>query len=332
MRRREFITLLGGSMGLPSLLRTSAAQAQESRPRRIGWLSGGTESDSGWLLQRAALLEGLAKLGWVQGRNLQIEFRFGAADPDRLRTYAAELVRFAPAVIVTSQTAATVAVQRQTKTIPIVFTAQGDPVANGMLQNVSRPEGNITGFSTPEPSIAGKWLALLKEAAPHISRVGVLFDPEVGVTSPSYIAAIDAAAPTLSVEVVKTPVHDAVDVVHALDAFAATPNGGLLVLLVARPVTLEPTVRLARQHQMPAIYQNWTSTAAGGLMSYGVDIAEQSRRAATYVDRILRGAKINDLPVQFPTKFELVVNLKTAKAIGLTIPEAFLLRADEVIE
>jgi putative ABC transport system substrate-binding protein len=276
--------------------------------------------------------EALAKLGWIEGRNLHVELRFGAADPGRMRTGAAELVSLASEVIVTNQTAAARAAQQQTKTIPIVFTTAGDPVVTGLVQNIARPEGNITGFGATEPSIAGKWPGLLKEAVPHLARVAVIFNPESGLTAPAYIAAIESAAPALSVETVRTPVRDAVDVVRAIDAFAARPNGGLLVLTVTGTEILPPIYRLALQHRMPAIYLGRASTAVGGLMSYGTDTVDLARRAAAYVDRLLRGTKVSELPVQFPTKYELIVNLKTAKAIGLTIPEAFLLRADELIE
>jgi putative ABC transport system substrate-binding protein len=267
------------------------------------------------------------------GRNLQLEIRYGAGNVSRMREGAAELINLAPEVIVTTQTAAAQAVLQQTTTIPIVFTAAGDPAVSGLVKNIARPEGNITGFATTEPSIAGKWLALLKEAAPSVTKVGVIYDPDAGLTAPGYESAIQSAAPALSVEIVTIPASDPVDAVHAIDAFAATTsNGGLLVLTVTNSAVLTSTYRLAVLHRMPAIYQGRTFTEAGGLMSYGTDIPDLVRRSTIYVDRLLNGAKVSDLPVQFPTKYELVVNLKTAKAIELTIPEAFLLRADEVIE
>jgi ABC-type uncharacterized transport system substrate-binding protein len=328
MHRRSFLTLLGTSAAACPL----AARAQQpQRMRRIGLLSLVAENDSGWQSARSALLEGLAKLGWIEGRNLQIDLRFGAGDIGRMRAFAAELVRLAPDVIVTTSNLATRAAQQATQTIPIVMATGGDFVVTGMVRNIARPEGNITGFSTPEPSIAGKWLELLKEAVPHLTRVAILYNPE-SLMAPSYIAAIEAAAPALSVEIVKNPVRDAFEVVRAVDAFAATPNGGLLVLSVPRAGTLDAILRLTLQYRMPAIYQGLAAAAAGGLISYGTDITDHYRRAASYIDRILHGAKVSELPVQLPTKFELVVNLKSAKAIGLTIPETFLVRADEVIE
>ena len=303
--------------------------------RRLGWLIGGAENDLAGRANRAALQEALAKLGWIEGRNLRIDRRFGAGDPDRIRAYAAELVGLAPDVIVTAAGPAIRAAQQQTQTIPIIFTAGGDAVAAGLVGSLARPEGNITGFSNFEPSIAGKWLELLKEAAPRLTRVALIFNPELlgSLAAPHYLSAIEAAAPGLGVQPIKTPIRNAVDIVHAIDAFAAEPNGGLLVLPPTPTTAIRDTIfQLAAQHRLPVIYSSLDSAAAGGLMSYAPDNVDTNRRAASYVDRILRGAKVSDLPVQFPTKFELVVNLKTAKAIGLTIPETFLLRANELIE
>jgi putative tryptophan/tyrosine transport system substrate-binding protein len=330
MQRREFITLLGGAAAAWPL---AARAQQDGRVRRIGWLSNGTEDNPGTQASVAALREGVAKLGWIEGRNLRIDLRFGADNADRFHTYAAELVNIAPDVIVTSGGAASRAVQQQTQTIPIVFTAGGDPVAEGLVRNIARPEGNITGFSTLEPSIAGKWLELLKDAAPHVTRVAIIFVPELATTGASYISSIESAATALGVRTTKSPVRIAVDIVRAIDAFAAEPKGGLVVL----PPPPAPTIRetllhLATEHRLPAIYPSREDTVAGGLMSYQADIIDRSRRAAIYIDRILRGAKVNELPIQFPTKIDLVINLNAAKAIGLIIPEAFLLRADEVIE
>jgi putative ABC transport system substrate-binding protein len=249
-----------------------------------------------------------------------------------MRAHAAELVRLAPDVIVTAGNAATRAAQEATQTIPIVMAAGGDPAITGMLRNLARPEGNITGFSTPEPSIAGKWLELLKEAAPHLTRVAVLYNPETGLMAPRYVDAIKVAAPTLSVEAVAIPVRNALEIVRAVDSFAEAPNGGLIVLPIPSAAVLDATLPLTLQYRLPAIYQGLSAAAAGGLMAYGADTTDFFRLAASYVDRLLRGAKVNELPLQFPTKFRLVVNLKAAKAIGLAIPEAFLLRADEVIQ
>jgi putative ABC transport system substrate-binding protein len=330
MQRREFITLLGGAALWPL-----AARAQPGdRLRRIAVLTNGAEGDPYQKPRLAALWEGLAKLGWTEGRNLRIELRYGAGDLNRIRAYADELVSLAPEVIVTSTTATTIAVQQQTKTIPIVFTSGGDPVAGGVVRNIARPEGNATGFSAVENAIAGKWLELLKEAAPRLTRVALLFDAGLfSAISQAYISLLEAAAPTFALQAIEMPVRDGIDIVRAIDAFAAEPNGGLLVLPPApQGANLETIMRLAAQHRLPTIYSLRDIATAGGLMSYGPDAVDRNRRAATYVDRLLRGAKVSELPVQFPTKFELVVNLKAAKAIGLTIPEAFLLRADELIE
>jgi putative ABC transport system substrate-binding protein len=262
---------------------------------------------------------------------LWIEFRFGDEDVDRLRADAAELLRLAPDVIVTLRNSATRVAQQATQTIPIVMTGS-DTVVTGMVHNLARPEGNTTGFTMTEASIAGKWLELLKEAAPDVTRVALLYTTPTGLMFPSYIAAIKAAAPALSVEPVELPVRDAFDIVHGIDAFGAAPNGGLVVLPPPRAALLDTIFRLTLQHRLPAIYQGLTAVAAGGLIACGADVSDLYRRVASYVDRILRGAKVNELPVEFATKFQLVVNLKAAKAIGLTLPESLLSRADKVIE
>ena len=335
IQRREFITLLGGAAAVWPI---SARAQQGGPPRRLGLLAGGAD-DAYQKANIAALSEGLAKLGWVEGRNLQVEVRFAGGDRDRISAHAVELVRLAPEVIVVSgATLGTIAVQQQTKTIPIVFAEGADPVVGGIVRSLARPEGNTTGFASFEPTVGGKWLEMLKEAAPRITRVAQMFNSALSVTGamsvfPAYFSAIEAAAPVVGVQTSRTPYSDAIDIVRALDAFAGEPNGGLLLLPPPLPAGIrEILIRLAIQHRLPAIYGFRDHAVAGGLISFGSNIADQHRRAASYVDRLLRGAKVSDLPVQFPTKFELVVNLKTAKAIGLTIPESFLLRADEVIE
>jgi putative ABC transport system substrate-binding protein len=332
MKRREFITFLGGAAACWPL---AANAQQDGRVRRVAVLSNAAEGDPSQKANLAALLDGLAKLGWVEGGNLRIDVRLAAGDPVRIRAHAAELVSLAPEVIVTSPTPATLAVQQQTKTIPIVFTSGGDPVLNGVVRSIARPEGNTTGFSALETSIAGKWLELFQEAAQRHSRVALLFNPDfLSNVVAAYISVIEAAAARLALQTTKLPVRDPIEIVRGVDRFAAAePNGGLLVL-PPNPTgaNRETIIRLAAQHRLPAIYNSRDLATAGGLMSYGPDPLDLPRRAATYVDRLLRGAKVSELPVQFPTKFELVVNLKTAKAIGLTIPETFLVRADEVIE
>jgi putative ABC transport system substrate-binding protein len=328
MRRREFITLLGGAAAAWPL---AAGAQQDGRVRRIGILSGRDEADPVTQVQQGALREGLAKLGWIEGRNVRFDLRFSADDPDRLRAHADELVRLAPDVIAVGSLPATRALLQRTRTIPIVFTNVGDPLAGGLLKNIPRPEGNATGITSLFQSIAGKWLELLKEAAPRTARVALIFTPNI--VDGGYFAAIDAAAEVLGVKAIRTPYRNAAELERAIDTFAAEPNGGLL--MVPPPPSRsnrELINRLALMYRLPTIYPNKYVVAEGGMMSYGADNVEPYRIAASYVDRILRGAKINELPVQFPTRFELVINLKTAKAIGLTISEAFLLRADELIE
>jgi ABC-type uncharacterized transport system substrate-binding protein len=322
MKRRDFITLLGGAAAWP----LAARAQQDGRVPLLGWLDAYDDR------MRTALHEALAKLGWIEGRNLKIDRRFGAAEADRLRNSAVELVSLAPDVIVAGGAAPTRALQQATQTIPIVFTGGGDAAAIGLVKNIARPEGNITGFSSSEPMIGGKWLELLKEAAPHLKKVAIVFNPDVAPSAPNYIASIETAAQTLSVKTVKVPFHDAIELVRSIDAFAGEPNGGMLILPPPYTAHRATIFKLAMQHRLPAMYSQRTLAVEGGLLSYGADIVDQNRRAASYVDRILRGAKVADLPVQLPSKYQLVVNLRTAKAIGLTIPEAFLLHADELIE
>jgi putative ABC transport system substrate-binding protein len=328
MRRRSFLTLLGTAAAAWA---PEARAQQDGRVRRVGILVGGSELDPLAKSYRVAFQETLAKVGWIEGRNLRTDIRFALGEPERIRSHAMELVSLAPEVIVTTNGAATKAVQRQTQTIPIVFTASGDPVSNGIVQNMARPEGNTTGLPNAFDSIGGKWLELLKEAAPHVQRVALVFQPETLLAG--YVPPIEAAAPLLGVQTVRIPVGNPLEIVRAIDAFAAQPNGGLLAVPIP-PIgtSLELMLRVVEQHRLPAIYPNRLNVIAGGLMTYTADFANLYRGAAAYVDRLLRGAKVSELPVQFPTRYELVVNLKTAKAIGLTIPESFLLRADEIIE
>jgi putative ABC transport system substrate-binding protein len=324
MKRRDFITLLGsGAAAWPLAVRAQ----QDARIRRIGLLSFGREEEFGQL--RAALREELRKLGWIEGRNLLIDFRFGAADVDRTRAYAAELVQLAPEVIVTLYRAATYAVQRETKTIPIVFAGIGE-IADDVVKNPSHPEENTTGYTNLFASIGSKWLELLKEAVPSITHVAVLANPDAD--SGRFPLSIEAAAPALHVQASRISVRDTASMKSAIAAFAAEPNGGLIPSPPAAAIAPREFIGLAAQYRLPVIYQNRGFAAIGGLMSYGSAATEFVRGAATYVDRILRGAKVNELPVQFPTKFYLTINLKTAKALGLTVPPALVARADEVIE
>jgi putative ABC transport system substrate-binding protein len=326
IRRRDFLTLLGGAVAWP----IAARAQQDGRVRRIGVLAGSSEDDLVTRAQLTALRDGLANLGWIEGRNLRIDLRFSLSDPDRMRAYALELVSLAAEVIVTSSRPTTTAAQEQTQIIPIVFTAGNDPVTEGLLQNIAQPEGNTTGFTSTVDSLIGKWLELLKEAAPHITRVALVFNPQT--VNSGYFRPIEAAAPLLGLQALKTPVRNPLEVVRALDAFAAEPNSGMLVVPVLPLDSYQMLLRLAEQHRLPTIHNSRGRVAAGGLMSYATDLTDNYRRAAAYVGRILRGAKISELPVQFPTKFNLVINLKAAKAIGLTIPPTLLSRADEVIE
>jgi putative ABC transport system substrate-binding protein len=327
MRRREFIALLGGAAAWPLPVRAQ----QFDRVRRVSALFGGDESDPIVKDRIAWFRRGLEELGWIEGRNLRSDWRWAAGDPERMRTFAKELVDLRPDVILVNTPAATKAMQRQTQTIPIVFAGVGDPVAGGLLKNVASPEGNSTGVTNYFPSFGGKWLELLKEAVPRLSRVALLFNPDI--STGAYFATLEAAAPQFSVSLVRTPYRDAADLVHAIDAFATEPNGGLIILPPAPIATSRALVnRLAVQHGIPMIYGDGAQAAEGGLMSYGPVYRDLYQRNAYYVDRILRGAKPAELPVQFPTKFELVVNLKVAKAMGLILSEGFLLRADELIE
>jgi putative tryptophan/tyrosine transport system substrate-binding protein len=321
MRRREFIAGVGAA-AIPLVARAQ----QSERMRRVGMLTG---LDQSYQAFAAAFREGLSKLGWVEGHNLMTELRFGAGDANAIRTYAAELVSLTPDVIVTTTVPATKAVQQQTRTIPIVFVAVGDPVDNGIVKNIARPEANATGVANLVASFGGKWIALLKEAAPRVERVALVYNPQFEFSFGSLLPSIEEAARVLDIQTVRVPYRNAGDIARAIDAFAAAPNGGATLLPPPPPpVIREAFYGLAIQHRLPTI----GTAFEGSLVAYGPDVVDLYRRASSYVDRILRGAKVNELPVEFPTRFQLVINLKAAKAIGLTIPESFLLRADEVIE
>jgi tripartite-type tricarboxylate transporter receptor subunit TctC/ABC-type uncharacterized transport system substrate-binding protein len=306
------------------------AESQVERVRRIGVLVLAAEND---FMQRDATLafrEELGKLGWIEGGNLQIDLRFGAGDSSRTRTYAGELVSLEPDVIVTSFQLATTVAQQQTQTIPIILAGVGDPSADGTVRNIARPEGNTTGFTNLNASFGGKWIELLREVAPGVARVGLVSD--AGALSSAYIPPIEAAAQSLGVNTITLPISNAAEIEPALRAFALEPNGGLIVLPDTSSIAAGELIKRAAEYRLPAIYADKRIVTEGGMMSYGTDIVHVWRQTASYVDRILRGAKPGDLPVQFPTKFELAVNLKAAKALGLTIMESFLLRADQVIE
>jgi putative tryptophan/tyrosine transport system substrate-binding protein len=295
-------------------------------------LIGANENDPVGKPRVSAFTQTLAGLGWAVGRNVQMDLRWGRADANRIRALAQELVGLQPDIIVTGSTPATVAVQRETLTIPIVFAGMGEPVVRGAVPRLNQPGGNITGFANYEASLGGKWLELLLEIAPGLKRAAILFNPDTSGVS-IYMPSYETAGRSLKVEPIRTPVYSDVEIETAIMALGREPGGGLAVQPdVFMATHRAPIILAAARNNVPAVY--WQSAFArdGGLLSYGVDLVDNWRRAASYVDRILRGARPGDLPVQFPTKFEMVVNLKTAKALGLTVPQSILLRADEVIE
>ena len=328
MRRREFLGVLGGAAAAWPL----AARAQQAeRVRRIGMFMGVADNTDAQT-RLAAFVQALQPLGWTVGRNLQIDVRSGGANPEDIRKHVAELVALAPDVILTTGSVAVGFFQQANRNIPIVFVQVIDAVGGGIVDSLARPGGNATGFTTFEYSMSGKWLELLKEIAPRVTRAAVLRDPTLAIGAAQF-AAIQAVAPSLGMEVSPLNVRDAAEIERGVAAFARTPNGGLIA-------TGGPTsgfyrkliVDLAVRHKLPSVSSNRVYVTSGGLASYGPEFIDQYRRAAGYVDRILKGTKPADLPVQTPTKFELVINLKTAKAIGLTVPPTLLARADEVIE
>ena len=323
IRRREFITLLGGAAAWPL-----AARAQQAeRVRRVGVLSFAAESDPRSQLVRR-MGEELEKLGWIEGRNLRVEYRFAAGDLDRTRHFAADLVRLAPEVIVAASGAAVRFLQTETRIIPILFLEAGDPIELGWVKNVTHPEGNTTGFGSAFASLGSKWLELLKEIAPTVTRVAFLpINPNT-----TYRGVIEAAAPSLGMKPFTIPISSAAELPNAIQGFAAEPNGGLIAGPGLSPAATVEVIRLAAQFRLPAVYSGVSYLREGALVTYTSDTVERSRGAASYVDRLLRGAKVSDLPVQYPTKFRLGINLKTAKALGLEVPPSLLATADEVIE
>jgi ABC-type uncharacterized transport system substrate-binding protein len=327
MRRREFITLLGGAMAVPSI----ACAQQAERLRHIGILMSIGDDPEGRVRVGAALQE-LQQLGWVEGRNVRIEIRWGSGAADRIRKYAAELVALTPDVILATGTSSLAAVQQASRTIPIVFVTVTDPVGSGFVASLVRPGGNTTGFAQFEYSMSSKWLELLKQIAPGVVRVGVLRNPAVA-SGIGQFSAIQSAAQSLSVELSPIDIRDAGEIERAVGEFSRAPNSGLIVTSSAWAVVHRGLITTqAARHKLPAIYFSRSFVAAGGLASYGPNVLDQYRRAAGYVDRILKGERPADLPVQAPTKFELVINLKTAKALGITIPLSVQSRADEMIE
>jgi putative ABC transport system substrate-binding protein len=328
MKRREFISLLGGATAWPL-----AARAQQGeRMRRIGVISILTANDPGGRAYLAAFQEELQKLGWTDGRNVRIDYRQAAGDAERVRQYAVDLVALAPDVILATSGTVLPALLQATRVVPIVFVQVSDPVGSGFVETLARPGGNVTGFLSFEFGISGKWLELLKQIAPGVTRAAVLRDPAIPAGMGQF-GALQSAAPSFGVELRPVGVRDASEIERAVTDFASSANGSLIVT-ASQLATIhrDLIVALAARHRLPSVYSDPYFVTAGGLISYGPNRVDHYRRAASYVDRILKGEKPADLPVQAPTRYELIINLKTAKALGLEVPTTLLARADEVIE
>jgi putative ABC transport system substrate-binding protein len=329
MKRREFITMLGGAAaGWPL-----AARAQQGeRMRRIGLLSNLTEDDPQMKARFGAFRQGLEKLGWSEGRNVRTDTRFGVVDAEQIQVRAKELLALQPDVILANAPPVIRVLQQMNPTIPIVFVAVSDPIGAGLIASLARPGGNFTGLQNYEASITGKWLAMLKEIEPRLTRTALVGNPKT-TDFDYFLRASKAVAPSLAIDILPLGVENAADIEHAIGSFARVPNGGLMLPPDGTTILHRNLIiALAARHRLPAVYALSFFVAAGGLMSYSTDLNDQYRRAATYVDRILRGDKPADLSVQAPTKYETVVNLKTARALGLTVPPGLLVAADEVIE
>jgi len=325
IRRRDLISLIGGAAAWP----LAARAQQRERMRRIGVLLAGDESGN---RNVPAFIQALANLGWTDGRNVRIDLRWARGDVNRTRAFAQELAGLQPDIILTSGTAETVALQRETRTIPIVFATLADPVASGLVARLDRPGGNITGFGTLEATLGGKWLELLSEIAHGLKRAAIMFNPDTNPVS-VYMPSFETAARSLKVAPIIAPVHSDVEIETAIITLGREPGGGFVVMPDAfTGLHRAPIISAAARNNVPAVYPLSTFARDGGLLSYGADAVDAFRRAASYVDRILRGAKPAELPVQLPTKFEMVLNLKTAKALGLTVPLTLQAIADEVIE
>jgi putative tryptophan/tyrosine transport system substrate-binding protein len=329
MTRREFIALLGAAAAAWPLI---ARAQQAERMRRIGVLMSLAEDDPETKARLAGFRQGLEKRGWSEGRNVRIDYRFAPAGA-QAQVLAKELIALQPDVILANSTPVVAALQRESRTIPIVFAAIADPIGSGFVASLARPGGNITGVMQYEASVTGKWLAMLKEIAPNLVRAAFVLNPKTAPYYDYYLRAGEAVASSLAIDLLLIPFENAADIEREVESFASAPNGGLVVMpdsttLVHRNLI----IALAARHRLPAVYYSRVFVAAGGLMSYGIDFVEHNRQAAPYVDRILRGDKPADLPVQAATKFQTVLNLKTAKALGLTVPPGLLVAADEVIE
>ena len=332
MNRREFVTLLGGAAAAWPL----AARAQPRDPvRRIGVLMNGAATEAALQSYVAAFVQGLHELGWVEGQNVRIEVRWNVGDAQLAKIYAAQLIGLMPDVIVVNTTTNLIAIRQATSTVPVVFLSVSDPVEQGFVTNVAKPGGNLTGFTAFEFSIGGKWLDLLKEIAPGLERVGVMFNPDTSPQSEFFVRSVEAAAPSLRVRSIVVPIHTTADIEPAFESFARAPNGGLILTSdTFTAMRQNLIVDLTSRYHLPAISSNPRFPKDGGLMYYGVsiDLSDRFRRAAGYVDRILKGAKAGDLPIQQADKYTLIINLKAANALGLTIPLPLIGRADEVIE
>jgi putative ABC transport system substrate-binding protein len=330
MKRRECITLLGGAVAWPLAVR---AQQAAGKVPRIGVLSGFAVDDPEAQARMAAFRQGMQELGWSEGRNLQIDYRWAGPDAGRIKVFAAELIATSPSVVLAFTSPSVAALREVTRTVPVVFVGIGDPVGQGFVPNLARPGGNITGFTGLEFSLGEKWLGFLKELAPGLSRAAFLFHPELGPYYSHWLKSVESAATALGVQVTAAPVRAAADVEAAMSAIAAQPNGGLVVqpdiyTIANRRLIIE----FAARYRLPATYTYPRDAAEGGLVSYGPNVDDLFRRSASYIDRILKGEEPADLPVQQPLKYQLVINLKTAKMLDLTVPNTLLISADEVIE
>jgi putative ABC transport system substrate-binding protein len=329
MQRRKFLTLLGSTVAAAPL---SARAQQTAQARRIGVMIALAENDPEAQENAAALRDGLEKLGWTEGRNIRIDYRWGIGDPARARIVVKELLALSPDLIMPATTQMLVAAKEAAGSVPIVFVNISDPIGTGFVASLARPGGNVTGFTNFEYAMGEKWLQTLKDIAPHVTRIAIVANPKNPNTA-LYLGAIEPAAKALGLQLAVTPVNDAAEIERTIETYASEPNGGLLVM--PDPLTIthrELIVALAARHRLPAAYPYRFFATSGGLMAYGIDRVDLYRRAAVYVDRVLKGAKAGDLPIQQPTKFELTINLKTAKALSLTVPLPLLGRADEVIE
>ena len=333
IKRRQFITLLGGAATVWPI--AARAQQQDGRVRRIGVLMGTAEADPQSRPNMAAFAKALPELGWIDGRNIRIDYRWAASDANRMQILAKELVDLRPELIVAHTTPVVVAIQRETKNMPIVFVGVSDPVGSGFVESLPRPGGNMTGFINLEGSLGGKWLELLKEVMPSVKRAAFFYNPEMATYADYYLGPFEAAARSYAIEPVAAPVRSMADIERAVTSLAERPDGGFIVMpdtFLGAQGIFSQLVALAAHYRLPAVYPYRYMAAAGGLLSYGTDNADLLRRTPAYVDRILKGRSPSDLPVQLPTKFEFVLNLKTAKALGIAVPASVRVRVDEVIE